>query len=245
MRQLSRLQFFLVLFIGFSLVVSPVSAATRGIYVYDWAGILTSEQEETINQFCLSVDENTTAEIVVVSLANLDDYGGDINQARETIFNDVSLGGVTGIGKAGKDNGVLVVVAMSEREWGIEVGYGLEGDLTDSESGRIGRDIIAANFGDENYFDGLYEAVQTIAVEIGYTGHIDVSDDSWPIEEWLPWIIIIGFAAIAIISFVLSRYRRTSGGWGGSTYRGGGGGGGRGGGGGGGRSGGGGARGKW
>jgi uncharacterized protein len=241
LRRLSCPLFFLIVVLGLVSVVSPVSAATRGTYVYDGADILTSEQEEMINQFCLRADENTTAEIVVVTLANLDDYGGDINVARVQIFNDVSLGGVTGIGKAGKDNGVLVVVAMSEREWGIEVGYGLEGDLTDSESGRIGRDIIVAYFGDENYFDGLYRAVQAIAVEIGYAGPVDVSDDSWTIEEWLPWIIIIGFAAMAIVSFVLSRYRRTSGGWGGSTYRGSGGGG-RGGGG---RSGGGGARGKW
>jgi uncharacterized protein len=238
LRRLGYSLFFLIVFLGLVSVVCPVSAETRGTYAYDWADILTSGEEETINQFCLSVDENTTAEIVVVTLENLDDYGGDINLARVTIFNEVPLGGVTGIGKAGVDNGVLVVVAMNEREWGIEVGYGVEGDLTDSESGRIGRDIIAANFGEEQYFNGLYQAVQTIAVEIGYTGPVEVFDDSWPIDEWLPYLIIIGFVAMAVFSFIMRRYGRTGGRWGGTTHRGGRGGGG-------GSSGGGGARGRW
>ena len=83
----------------------------------------------------------------------------DITQLGVYIFNELPLdtpsGPVVGIGKKGKDNGVLVLVAMEEREWRIEVGYGLEGYITDVESNRIAQDYLVPKFQEGNYGEGL------------------------------------------------------------------------------------------
>ena len=71
--------------------------ALRPTYVYDRANILDAQTEATINNYCEAVDRNSTAEIVVVTLTNLDSYGGgsDTAVARNKIFNDEPLSGVS------------------------------------------------------------------------------------------------------------------------------------------------------
>ena len=59
---------------------------------------------------------------------------------------DVYGGTQTGIGKSGKDNGMLVLVALDERQWRIEVGYGLEGDITDIETNLIAQKYLVPAF---------------------------------------------------------------------------------------------------
>ena len=140
--------------------------AIRPNYVYDWDDMLTDEQENIINDYCSSVDTNITAEIVVITLK--DSEGRTQEEARLYYYNEYPLDGVKGIGKEGKDNGVLLIICLKDNFWGIEVGYGLEGDLTDSESGRIGRDILVTNLKDSKDFDAIFGTVKAIAKEIGY-----------------------------------------------------------------------------
>lgn len=164
-----------------------------------------------------------------------------------------------GIGKAGKDNGILILVSYDEREWGIEVGYGLEGDITDSEAGRIGREIIVPYFRDGEYYYGLFIAVATVGEEIGYDVEnfepmsddpgIDIIDifleEDWSYFIWWlfsgeGWEIVLAIIILIIVLVWLFGGTRRRSWWQG-------GGGGRSGGGrsGGGRSGGGGAKGRW
>ena len=103
---------------------------------------------------CQTIDENTTAEIVICVFPSLyghgikDSSGNEINDITKLgvyIFNDEELevydGTQRGIGKQGKDNGVLLVIALQEREYRFEVGYGLEGDITDIETNLIAQTI--------------------------------------------------------------------------------------------------------
>jgi len=225
------------------LIVAPVNAGSRPGYVYDNAHVLDEYEAAVITQLCSDVDDATTAEIIVVTLPDLSGYGGDINVARETIFNDVSLDGVTGIGKAGKDNGVLIVISVAEQRWGIEVGYGLEGSLTDSKSGRIGREVMAPLLAEGDYYTALYSGAAEVATQIGFTvdGYMPspyVSEPDpiqillsgdWSFLIW--WIFnsgsieVIAIAVIAIVALLILSRGRFSGG--------------------GGRSGGGGASGRW
>jgi uncharacterized protein len=62
------------------------------------------------------------------------------------------------IGSKGKDNGILVVVAMRERAWRIEVGGGLEGEIPDALARRIGAQLLVPAFRAGRYADGLYDA---------------------------------------------------------------------------------------
>ena len=142
---------------------------------------------DEIEYYALQVDEDTTAEIVVVVLQSLTGHGiinGDGNEITDIvqlgvyIFNELPLetydgDTVVGIGKEGKDNGVLILIAINERQWRIEVGYGLEGDITDLESNRIAQDYLVPELGEGNYGEGLYYTVVAIANEIPVSNQTD------------------------------------------------------------------------
>jgi len=101
--------------------------------VVDNANLLSAQQESRLTQQLASHEEATSNQVVVVTLPSLqgtsiDDFG-------------YQLGRHWGIGQAGRDNGVLLIVAPNERKVRIEVGYGLEGDLPDA----IARAIIDQN----------------------------------------------------------------------------------------------------
>lgn len=78
------------------------------------------------------------------------------------------------LGTAQKDNGLLFVVSVQDRKMRIEVGGGLEGDITDAQSSRIIREILAPAFRQNRYGDGLYAAAQQAlaftGVEVGERG---------------------------------------------------------------------------
>ncbi len=71
------------------------------------------------------------------------------------------------LGTKGKDNGVLVIVAVQDRRLRIEVGGGVEGGLTDAQSGRIIRQTIAPAFREGRYGDGLFLAGEQILSALG------------------------------------------------------------------------------
>jgi len=133
--------------------------------------VISDDWKNDIEEYLLDVDKNTTAEIVVYVVDSLYGHGitkdgteiNDIVQLGVYIFNDLPLdtpsGPVVGIGKKGKDNGVLVLVAIEDREWRIEVGYGLEGYITDIESSNIAKDYLVPKFQEGNYGEGLADTV--------------------------------------------------------------------------------------
>jgi uncharacterized protein len=227
--------------------------------------VISDEWKIDIESYLLEVDKNTTAEIIIYLLDSIYGHGitkdgteiNDITQLGVYIFNDLPLdtpsGAVVGIGKKGKDNGVLVLVAMTEREWRIEVGYGLEGYITDVESNRIATDILVPNFQEGEYGKGLKSTVEVLAKEIptviesekmSTRGRYVYDNAESPDDEEIPWwviVLVVIFVIFAVSVGGRSGGGRTGGGWGGSR----GSGGRSGGGGGGGRSGGGGSGGKW
>jgi uncharacterized protein len=161
------------------------------------------------------------------------------------------------LGHKGKDDGLLMVVAARDRKVKIEVGDGLEGQITDALASRVIRNVIAPAFRAEDYsggFDRAFDALITAAG--GQPPNIPEVHDRRPPTTRISLTKLIGYLLLfAVISLVSSPFRRRRGFWGGGGFIGGGGdffGGGRGGGGGGffgggggGRSSGGGASGGW
>jgi uncharacterized protein len=231
------------------LLLSPIYFAiptTRAdIIDYDWV--------DSIETYAQAIDANTTAEIVICVFPSLyghgikDSSGSEINDIVKLgvhLFNDEPLevfdGTQTGIGKAGKDNGVLLLVAIDEREYRFEVGYGLEGDITDIETDLIAKQYLVPAFQEGNYGQGIYDAVVALGDQIPssndtaplrgyYYYESDTSAPQQPTPFWqyqfygMPlWMIIV--LAILGIAFPV---------FGGAARRGGG------------RSGGGGSGGKW
>ncbi len=141
--------------------------------------VIESEWVERIESYARLIGANTTAEIVVCVFPSLyghgvkDDSGAEIHDIVKLgvyIFNEEPLevydGIQTGIGKRGKDNGVLILVAIEERQWRIEVGYGLEGDITDIEANLIAQNYLVPAFQQGNYGEGLYDTVDALGQQI-------------------------------------------------------------------------------
>ncbi len=142
------------------------------------------------------------------------------------------------IGTKGKDDGVLVTVAVDDRAVRIEVGGGLEGGLTDVQASRIIRGAIAPAFRAGQYGDGLYDAGVQILSALGALPK-DVARRSArsPAPVHFSSLAVVAFFVIVFLLRVFSGFgprRRRSLWWGGGPWTGGGfGGGGLGGGGGG------------
>ncbi|MCP5021692.1 MAG: TPM domain-containing protein [bacterium] len=120
-------------------------------WVTDNAGILTASTERKLEALMESYRVGSSHEIAVLTVPELD--GTSIERLA------LEVGRSWGLGEKGKNNGALLVVAYKDRKLRIEVGRGLEGELTDSRCGRIIRDIIAPYFrkGDTNR--GIEEGV--------------------------------------------------------------------------------------
>ncbi len=152
----------LLLPVLFLLYCSPVLAynspgAPMG-FVNDFAEVLSTEQENTIETKLNSLATIEGSEVVVVTVKNL---GSD------TVENyAVKLFAEWGIGKKDKDNGLLLLVAIEDREMRIEVGYGLEGTITDAQAYWIIRDVITPAFKNEDYFAGIVGAVDKVTEAI-------------------------------------------------------------------------------
>lgn len=212
-------------------------------YVNDYANIIDPEYKDKIQRLAENIDKNTTVEIAVVTIESLE--GDSPENYANTLFRQA------GIGKKDKNNGLLILVAKNDRKYRFEVGYGLEGSITDSYKVPIGTKIIEPNFKQGQYGKGIYESM--IVVEGLVTNNSEVvskylgSNSGSEIPDWL--IIVIIFVIIFIVVIVLITASGGGGSGGGGYYGGGSGGsggnGGSGGGFGGGSSGGGGFGGGW
>lgn len=136
----------LLSFITTFVIAEPTFPELTG-RVVDNASLLSSSQEQALTKLLQEHEEKTTNQVVVVTLPSLQGY---------TIEEyGYQLGRHWGIGQKGKDNGVLLIVAPNERKVRIEVGYGLEGVLTDKIAHDIIQDKILPFFKQKNYSKGI------------------------------------------------------------------------------------------
>lgn len=115
--------------------------------VVDEAGILSPQFESEISAQLAAHEQATTNQVVIVTLKSLDGY--EVSDYANRLFRH------WGIGQKDKNNGVLLIVAPTERKMRIEVGYGLEGVLTDAISRDIIERVIKPPFQQGNYEQGL------------------------------------------------------------------------------------------
>ena len=122
--------------------------------VVDQAGILSSAVKAELETALAAHENNTTNQVVVVTLESLN--GANIEEY------SLELGRRWGIGQKGKDNGVLLVVAPNDKQIRIEVGYGLEGILTDALSSNIINYYIIPEFKKGDIQNGIKIGAQKI-----------------------------------------------------------------------------------
>jgi uncharacterized protein len=132
-------------------------------YVVDLAGIVDDGVEMKLNGYLQELEQKTTAQVIVLSVQTLGEM--PLEEFSLQVAEKWKLG------QKGKDNGLLILFAMQERKYRLEVGYGLEGILPDSLVGSIGRDYIVPFFKKGDYSNGVAAAVlaasQIIAEDSG------------------------------------------------------------------------------
>lgn len=126
--------------------------------VTDDAEILSPAAIERIGALLADHEARTTDQVAVLTVATLD--GESIEDFALRVFEAWQLG------QRDRDNGVLVVVAPGDRRMRIEVGYGLEGRLTDLEAGRIIRNAMAPRFKADDYDGGIEQGVAAILAQL-------------------------------------------------------------------------------
>lgn len=140
-------------------VFAYTSPGSPAGFVNDFAGVLSQEKKQEMETILQDYKNSTGNEIAIVFIQELKD---------ETIESyAVRLFEEWGIGSKDKDNGVLFLASISDREMRIEVGYGLEGDLTDIESKRIITDAVKPYFASGDYNGGALAAIEGIKTAIG------------------------------------------------------------------------------
>ncbi len=149
-----RLASLLVLFLLSALCAAAVEAPYLTGRVTDNAQILSPETCRALTERLKAHEEKTTNQVAVLTVPNLEGEG--IEEYAVAVFNDWKLG------QKGKDNGILLIVAPNDRRMRIEVGYGLEGTLTDGTAGSIIRNVITPHFKKNDYNKGVEEGVTAI-----------------------------------------------------------------------------------
>jgi len=124
-------------------------------YVNDFAGVIDATTAAELERLVRETETKTSAEIAVVTVKSLD--GTSIEEYAAKLFAE------WGIGKKKRDNGVLVLVAPTERRMRIEVGYGLEPILPDALAGRIIRQECLPAFRKDEYARGILQGVRRVA----------------------------------------------------------------------------------
>lgn len=137
-------------------VENPLRA--RRSWVSDGAGVIDPAMETKINAVLNRLEKKNGTEIAVVTVRNLG--GQDIEGFANDLFN------LWKIGKKGRDNGVLLLAAIEDRRYNIEVGYGLEDALSDGKATALLRDTLPPAFRRSAYGEGLYAATLAVVREI-------------------------------------------------------------------------------
>ncbi|MBN1622193.1 MAG: TPM domain-containing protein [Endomicrobiales bacterium] len=116
-------------------------------WVSDFANVIDPSYKQKVSSVLTELEQKTSAEISVVTIRSLG------NETIESLA--VQLFQEWGIGKKGKDNGVLFITSIGERKTRIEVGYGLEGILPDGLTGEILDKYVIPEFKKGDYGRGI------------------------------------------------------------------------------------------
>jgi uncharacterized protein len=172
--------------------------------VVDRAGVVPVQDAEQLSTQLEAHEQKTGNQVAVLILPSLE--GEPLEEYSHRVATTWKLG------RKGTDNGVLLLIALKERKLRIEVGYGLEGTLTDLRSARIIRQEIVPRFKAGDVAGGVRAGTEAILRTI--EGTYQVSDESQPRPpsylgalQYVVIGIVVGFLAGMILSQGLRRAR--------------------------------------
>lgn len=178
--------------------------------VVDDAQLLSPEQEQALTARLASLEQETGDQLVVVTLPTLQD--------QEIADYGYQLGRHWGIGQAENDGGALLIVAPNERKVRIEVGYGLEGVLTDAWSALIIQNQILPAFREGDYPRGIIAGTDAIIGQLtadpaeaaarAEEARQAMAQPRAPVLPALVVLLVMGFFFLSLAGAVLGGGRR-------------------------------------
>lgn len=137
-------------------------------YVVDRANVVNPEHERALNGLLQELEQKTGAQYIVLTIPTTD--GMPIEQFAIELAHDRWQ-----LGQTDKDNGLLFVLALEDRKYRFEVGYGLEGLLPDQYVGRVGRNVLAPYMRRGQASEGIYVANLTVAKQIADDANVTLT----------------------------------------------------------------------
>ncbi|MBP1763335.1 MAG: hypothetical protein H6Q65_393 [Firmicutes bacterium] len=173
---------------------------TSSFYAQDYAGVLSADTKARINSLGGQLAAKTKAQIVVVTVKTLE--GTPPSEYALALLR------TWGIGDKTLNNGLVMLVAVSDRQSRIEVGYGLEGALPDAKTGRIQDTYMIPYFQKGDYDRGILNGYLALADEVAKEYKIELKTDTKPVPHSPPastswWDQLPGWMQIAIIAAIL------------------------------------------
>ncbi len=176
-------------------------------YANDFTGTLTPDQLSELDYRLQTFDDSTSNQLVFLMIPTLNGYPLDEYSNETAIKNK--------IGTKKNDNGVLLLVVKDDHKARIEVGYGLEGALTDALSSSIIRNVMIPYFKQNDYFDGVSAGINAIILATKGEYKADKKAHSRDSYSGI-------FTLLFVLFFVISFFLRGGGRGGGFFYYGGG-----------------------
>jgi uncharacterized protein len=163
-------------------------------YVSDFGGVIDAESKAELENYCGRVEQQTGAQMALVTIQSLS--GEPIEDVANTIYR------AWGVGKKGKDEGILLLLSISDRRSKLEVGYGLEPILPDGFDGETLRAMRPA-LRQTNYGEALRAAAATIGTRIAQAKGITLDTSlrrrirpQSPAQS-IPWpLVVIGIVVV-------------------------------------------------
>lgn len=201
--RVQKFSFILLLFVAFSAGAQRAVPDHGAVWVHDEAGVLSAQGKAQLEAVLQAHRDSTSNQIAILIVPSLE--GEDIDGYAVRVFEAWKLG------QKEKDNGVLFLVAMQERQMRIEVGYGLEGVLTDAASSRINRNEVAPYFRQGDYEAGIQAA--TLAIIKTIAGEYQ-NENPREVKRHKKRSPVSTLIFIVLIIFLMSRRNRGGGGGG-------------------------------
>ena len=188
--------------------------------VNDFAGVIDAASAQELDRRIRALQQATGDTVIVAAVPTFQPYA-DIREYAVKMFENRGAG----LGERGKDNGLLIVVAVEDRRVGIEVGYGLEGAITDGFAGQTIRELMTPAFRNGQYGQGLLAGATRLINRIAEDRGVSLQDvPRQPARRENP--VRISFPTILLILFILwaisrgGRRRRRRRRWGGGPWSG-------------------------
>jgi uncharacterized protein len=161
--------------------------------VNDYAAMLSPATRQQLETVLADFEGQESTQLAVLTIPTLD--GAVLEEFSLKVAESWRLG------QKGRDNGALLLIVKNDRKLRIEVGYGLEGRLTDLTSGRIIRDIITPHFRKGSFDQGVSEGVSAMIAAV--RGEFQAEQAAAPSSSGGDSDGLIGFIAMAF--FLLAR----------------------------------------